>query len=70
MGIMIRSLMTTGEVATQFKVCDRTVRGWIDAGLIRAHWIGRQWLIEAQDAAAFELPRRGAPKKVKGDDHV
>ena len=65
MGMMYSDLLTTDDVARQHKVCDRTVRGWIDAGLLRAHRIGRQWLIEAQDADVFVLPQRGAPKKIK-----
>lgn len=65
MGMMYSDLLTTDDVARQHNVTDRTVRGWIDARLLRAHWIGRQWLIDAQDAREFELPKRGAPRKAK-----
>jgi len=65
MGMMYSDLLTVPDVARQFAVDDRTVRGWVERGLLKAHWIGRQWLIDAQDAAAFMMPRRGAPKKIK-----
>jgi excisionase family DNA binding protein len=65
MGIMVRTLLTTEEVARQFGVTPQAVRGWIDRGLLRTHRIGRDHLIEEQDAREFTQPRRGAPTKMK-----
>lgn len=65
MGMMYSDLLTVPDVARQFAVDDRTVRGWIDRGLLPAFRRGRDWLIDAQDADAFVLPQRGAPKKAK-----
>ncbi len=68
MGILYSDLLTVGDVARQFNCTEQCVRGWIDRGLLRAHKIGRDHVINARDAAVFELPRRGAPRKVKNDE--
>jgi excisionase family DNA binding protein len=65
MGMLYTDLLTVSDVARQFEVTEQCVRGWIDRGLLRAHKIGRDWLIEARHADAFELPQRGAPKRAK-----
>ena len=42
--------MTTAEVATLWRVTERTVVNWINDGLLPAKRAGRHWRIKREDA--------------------
>ena len=51
---------TIAEVADHLKVCDKTVRRWIEAGELGAHRFGRQRRISDSDFQTFLKLRRDA----------
>ncbi len=53
------TFFTIAEVAERLKVTERTVRRWIDAGLLRAHKIGSCVRISSRDYADFLSRHRG-----------
>lgn len=57
-------MLTVQQVAEMKGVDARTVRGWIQRGLIDAQQINpRLWLIPSDQAEAFQLPTAGRPSK-------
>jgi excisionase family DNA binding protein len=52
--------LTIGDVADCLNVTTRTVRRWIDSGLLRVHRIGRTVRISEADLAAFLATHRAA----------
>lgn len=60
-------MLTVQEVAEMKGVDARTVRGWIQRGLIDAEQINpRLWLISADSVKDFQPPTAGRPPKAKG----
>ena len=63
-----RTTLTVQEVAAMKDVDTRTVRGWIQRGLIEAEQINpRLWLIDADSANSFQPPIAGRPPKPKDE---
>lgn len=63
-----RTTLTVQEVAAMKGVDSRTVRGWIQRGLIIAEQINpRLWLIDANSVKDFHPPSAGRPPKVKAE---
>jgi excisionase family DNA binding protein len=63
---MNRTMLTVQEVAEMKGVDARTVRGWIQRGLITAEQINpRLWLINADSVKDFQSPTAGRPPKAK-----
>jgi len=61
-----RTMLTVQEVAEMKGVDARTVRGWIQRGLINAEQINpRLWLISADSVKDFQPPTAGRPAKAK-----
>jgi hypothetical protein len=61
-----RTTLTVQEVAAMKDVDTRTVRGWIQRGLIDAEQINpRLWLIDVDSANNFQPPTAGRPSKAK-----
>lgn len=59
-----RTMLTVQEVAGMKGVDSRTVRGWIQRGLINAEQINpRLWLIAADSVKDFQPPKAGRPPK-------
>jgi excisionase family DNA binding protein len=59
-------MLTVQEVAEMKGVDARTVRGWIQRGLINAEQINpRLWLISADSVKDFQPPTAGRPAKAK-----
>jgi len=57
-------MLTVQEVAELKGVDSRTVRGWIQRGLIEAEQINpRLWLISADSVKDFQPPTAGRPSK-------
>lgn len=57
-------MLTVQEVAELKGVEARTVRGWIQRGLVEAEQINpRLWLIDADSVKNFEPPSAGRPPK-------
>jgi excisionase family DNA binding protein len=57
-------MLTVQEVAEMKGVDARTVRGWIQRGLIQAEQINpRLWLIIADSVKEFQPPTAGRPPK-------
>lgn len=52
------TFFTIPEVADHLNVCERTVRRWIDSGVLPAHVLGRLVRISQADLAAFLAARR------------
>ena len=48
------SLLTTKEISTQLKVSDRTVRNWIETGVLKAYRFGNQYRIDTVDFEKFK----------------
>ena len=48
------SLLTTKEISTQLKVSDRTVRNWIETGVLKAYRFGNQYRIDTDDFEKFK----------------
>ena len=47
------TFFTVADIAERLDVCERTVRRWIDEGLLRVHRFGRTVRIAEADLAAF-----------------
>jgi excisionase family DNA binding protein len=63
-----RTTLTVQEVAALKGVDSRTVRGWIQRGLIIAEQINpRLWLIDADSVNDFQPPTAGRPPKAKAE---
>lgn len=63
-----RTTLTVQEVAVLKGVDSRTVRGWIQRGLIIAEQINpRLWLIDADSVNNFQPPTAGRPSKAKNE---
>ena len=61
-----RTMLTVQEVADMKGVDARTVRGWIQRGLINAEQINpRLWLISADSVKDFQPPTAVRPAKAK-----
>jgi len=45
--------LTVSQLAEELAVADRTVRRWINAGMLRIHRLGRQIRISREDANTF-----------------
>jgi excisionase family DNA binding protein len=59
-----RTTLTVQEVAEMKGVDTRTVRGWIQRGLIDAEQINpRLWLVSANSVKNFQPPTAGRPRK-------
>lgn len=59
-------MLTVQEVAEMKGVDARTVRGWIQRGLINAEQINpRLWLISADSVKDFQPPTAGRPAKAE-----
>jgi excisionase family DNA binding protein len=57
-----RTTLTVQEVADLKGVDSRTVRGWIQRGLIEAEQINpRLWLVDAESVKDFQPPKSGRP---------
>jgi excisionase family DNA binding protein len=54
------TFFTIADVAERLNVCERTVRRWIDFGLLRVHRFGRTVRISEADLAAFLATHRAA----------
>jgi excisionase family DNA binding protein len=59
-GRPVTRLRTIDETAELLNVSPRTVRRLIEAGALRAHWIGRLVRISDEDIAAFLAANRSA----------
>jgi hypothetical protein len=63
-----RAKLTVQEVADMKGVDARTVRGWIQRGLIEAEQLNpRLWLVDANSARNFQPPTAGRPPKAKAE---
>jgi excisionase family DNA binding protein len=61
-------MLTVQEVAEMKKVDSRTVRGWIQRGLIEAEQVNpRLWLIAVDSVKDFNPPKAGRPPKAKAE---
>lgn len=50
-----RRYVSPQELARRWSVEDRTIRKWVEAGVLPAHRLGQKlWRIDAQDAREFE----------------
>jgi excisionase family DNA binding protein len=54
----VPQFMTVPEYAEHLGVCPRTVRRWIAAGKLRAHYFGRQIRVSVEDALALVAASR------------
>lgn len=64
MGKDEEKLSTFKEVLTRFKVSERTLRRWLNLGMIEAIYIGRQLRFEEREIKRFmDLRRRAAARK-------
>lgn len=62
-------MLTVQEVARIKGVDSRTVRGWIQRGLIDAEQVNRRlWLVAAESVKGFQPPTAGRPPKAKAAD--
>lgn len=50
--------LTIKQTAAQFAVSEKTVRRWIDCGLLRAHEFGASVRIAEDDLVSFAAARR------------
>lgn len=50
-------LLSVRETAEFLNVSEKTVRRWIAAGHLRAHCLGRQWRITAEEIERFLMTR-------------
>lgn len=46
-------MLTTGEVAKQLNVTDRTVRNWIETGLLPGYRLGQTYRVKETDLEEF-----------------
>ena len=51
-------MLTIAEVADELRVCDRSVRRWIDAEELPSHRFGRAIRVSRQDLEIFKRARR------------
>jgi excisionase family DNA binding protein len=56
MGVDNHLPLTTQEVARRLGVPDHRVRYWIRTGILRAHLVGRIYLVEPAVLRGFKLP--------------
>ncbi len=56
--VHVPQLFTLEQIAERFEVSVKTVRRWVGAGELPAHYLGRQVRITEQDARAFVMARR------------
>ena len=47
-------MLSTQEISKQFKVSDRTVRNWIETGVLKAYRFGNQYRIDTSDFEKFK----------------
>ena len=53
----VEPLLTIGDVATICQVSTKTVRPWIDSGVLRAAKLEMQWRIRPKDLELFVADR-------------
>lgn len=46
-------ILTTQEISKQLRVSDRTVRNWIESGLLKAYKFGNQYRVMKEDFETF-----------------
>lgn len=63
----MEDLMTITEVAELLKVSDRTVRNWIDKGIIKAYRFGLVYRIKKSDFDNFVNDSQVNNDESKGD---
>lgn len=47
-------MLTTKDIASELNVSDKTVRNWIDGGLLPAYKFGKEYRVERDDFEAFK----------------
>lgn len=59
-------MITTKEIAEELLVSDRTVRNWIDSGILTAYQFGNTYRIKEEDFEEFK--RKSIVKTEKEND--
>ncbi len=60
---MLAKLLTTTDAANKLGVTPRRVQALIASGRLKAHRIGRDWLISSLELESVKVRRPGRPKK-------
>jgi len=61
-------MFTLAEAATQLGVAHDTLRRQVRLGVLPAQKMGKQWVITAEDLAAYDV-RRNGPRGFEREDH-